>query len=51
MTIDECIILCENQISFSNEEYQQLVEWLKLLKWYEQGMKDIPIKMCGENDD
>ena len=24
------------------EEHEQLAEWLKLLKWYEQGMEDIP---------
>ena len=24
------------------EEHEQLAEWLELLKWYEQGMEDIP---------
>ena len=24
------------------KEYEQLAEWLELLKWYEQGMEDIP---------
>ena len=24
------------------EEHKQLAEWLELLKWYEQGMEDIP---------
>ena len=24
------------------EEHEQIAEWLELLKWYEQGMKDIP---------
>ena len=26
----------------SAEYYEQLAEWLELLKWYEQGMEDIP---------
>ena len=24
------------------EEHEQLAEWLELLKWYQQGMEDIP---------
>lgn len=32
MTIDEAIAFCENQISFSNEEYRKLASWLEELK-------------------
>lgn len=32
ITIDAAIELCENQISFSNEEYMKLAEWLEELK-------------------
>ena len=31
----EACILCA-------EEHEQLAEWLELLKWYQQGMEDIP---------
>ena len=33
-----CNIPCEKCV----QESEQLVEWLELLKWYEQGMEDIP---------
>ena len=32
ITIDEAIAFCENQISFSNEEYRKVAEWLEELK-------------------
>ena len=32
MTIDEAIAFCENQISFSNEEYRKIASWLEELK-------------------
>ena len=32
-----------NEVSMKcAEEHEQLAEWLELLKWYEQGMEDIP---------
>ena len=33
-----CNISCDKCV----QESRQLVEWLELLKWYEQGMEDIP---------
>ena len=33
---------CNTMVAKSAEEYEQLAEWLELLKWYEQGMEDIP---------
>ena len=33
-----CNISCDKCV----QESEQLAEWLKLLKWYEQGMEDIP---------
>lgn len=33
-----CNIPCEKCV----QESEQLAEWLELLKWYEQGMEDIP---------
>ena len=33
-----CNISCDNCV----KESRQLTEWLELLKWYEQGMEDIP---------
>lgn len=33
-----CNISCDNCV----KESGQLAEWLELLKWYEQGMEDIP---------
>ena len=46
MTIDEAIVkynkLANNDRTCHPEEAQQLAEWLELLKWYEQGMEDIP---------
>lgn len=33
-----CNISCDNCV----QESGQLAEWLELLKWYEQGMEDIP---------
>ena len=46
MTIDEAIAkynkLANNDRTCHPEEAQQLAEWLELLKWYEQGMEDIP---------
>lgn len=36
-------ILCCTQDFFSDIEYhEQLADWLELLKWYQQGMEDIP---------
>ena len=33
----------ENKIlKFEVKQHDQLAEWLELLKWYEQGMEDIP---------
>ena len=32
-----------NETSMRNAEYyEKIAEWLELLKWYEQGMEDIP---------
>ena len=42
MTIDEFIELLKNGGYLTNREEKQLAEWLELLKWYEQGMEDIP---------
>ena len=33
---------CNTMVAKSAEEHEQLAEWLELLKWYEQGMEDIP---------
>ena len=33
-----CNISCDKCV----QESEQLTEWLELLKWYEQGMEDIP---------
>ena len=33
-----CNISCDKCV----QESEQLAEWLELLKWYEQGMEDIP---------
>ena len=44
ITIDAAIELCENQISFSNEEYMKLAEWLEELKLYR-----LAIKQCKES--
>ena len=33
-----CNISCDKCV----QEHEQLAEWLELLKWYEQGMEDIP---------
>ena len=41
MTIDEAIE-CERNHRLYPEYHEQLAEWLELLKWYEQGMEDIP---------
>ena len=51
MTIDEAISKYRNRVEqykdWENmkdiaEEHEQLAEWLELLKWYQQGMEDIP---------
>ena len=42
MTIDEFIELLKNGGYLTNREEEQIAEWLELLKWYEQGMEDIP---------
>lgn len=51
MTIDEAISRYRNRVEqykdWHNlkdiaEEHEQLAEWLELLKWYQQGMEDIP---------
>ena len=52
MTIDECILdcihytstdLCKYEgINWNKSQIDQIAEWLELLKWYEQGMEDIP---------
>ena len=34
MTIDEAIEMCENVVTFSSKEYEQLAEWLEELKDY-----------------
>lgn len=36
MTLDEAIKMCENDFTFSSEEYEQLAEWLEELKAYQQ---------------
>ena len=33
---------CNAMIERCAEEHEQLAEWLELLKWYQQGMEDIP---------
>ena len=33
---------CNAMIERYAEEHEQLAEWLELLKWYQQGMEDIP---------
>ena len=40
MTLDETIEYERN--NFYGEYHEQLAEWLELLKWYQQGMEDIP---------
>ena len=42
MTIDETIEVLKNCGYLTNREEKQIAEWLELLKWYEQGMEDIP---------
>ena len=42
MTIDEAIKGLKNSNYLTNSEELQIAEWLELLKWYEQGMEDIP---------
>ena len=51
MKIDEAIEKYRNRVKqykdWDNmkdiaEEHEQLAEWLELLKWYQQGMEDIP---------
>ena len=34
MTLDEAIKICENVVSFSSKEYEQLAEWLEELRMY-----------------
>ena len=42
LSIDEAIELLKNGEYLTNREEKQLAKWLELLKWYEQGMEDIP---------
>ena len=42
MTIDEAIKELKNFSYLTNSEELQIAEWLEELKWYEQGMEDIP---------
>ena len=50
MTIDEEIVFerkladyyKDNHLKNEAKEHEQRAEWLELLKWYEQGMEDIP---------
>ena len=46
MTIDEAITLLKfnnkHIADLKNDDLQQIAEWLELLKWYQQGMEDIP---------
>lgn len=37
-----CPIHCMRSCDKCVQESKQLAEWLELLKWYEQGMEDIP---------
>ena len=40
---DACVLKeCNKHFLREAEEHEQLAEWLELLKWYEQGMEDIP---------
>ena len=40
---DVCVLKeCNKHFLREAEEHEQLAEWLELLKWYEQGMEDIP---------
>ena len=40
---DACVLKeCNKHFLRRAEEHEQLAEWLELLKWYEQGMEDIP---------
>ena len=51
ITIDAAIELCENQISFSNEEYRKLASWLEDLKELrkEKDKFDRNVKFFNEN--
>ena len=37
-----CPVYCGISCDKCVQESEQLAEWLELLKWYEQGMEDIP---------
>ena len=41
-TDENCPIHCMRSCNKCVQESGQLVEWLELLKWYEQDMEDIP---------
>lgn len=43
MTIDEAIAICENQISFSSEEYRQVAQWLEELKRLREEKREFQI--------